>query len=131
MDHWSTKYLGKPWKEDYDCYAFFLEVQKKEFGLKEQLDFVPPNYSNRKKAIEFVENSEDVKTHWKDICIPTEGDAVLFGASNHSFHIGIWVNIDGESGVIHCQIGHGVVFTSRRNIIERGVKIASYLRCKK
>ena len=128
MSHWSEKYIGKEWKEDYDCYAFFKDVQKNEFGLSDQLDFQPPCYKSRAEALSFVHNSEVIQTHWKVVDYPTEGDAILFGSYNNTFHIGVWVIISGSSGVLHNRRGHGVVFTPRTHIIASSIKIAEYLR---
>ena len=128
MKHWSSNYLGREWSHDYDCYEFFRDVQTNVFNREDKLNFVAPCYETRAEAIDFVDNSEDVKANWKDVCVPSEGDAVLFGTAHNSFHIGIWTSIDGQSGVLHCQKGHGVVFTPRRHLLESGTSISAYLR---
>ncbi|PCI27876.1 hypothetical protein COB55_04875 [Candidatus Wolfebacteria bacterium] len=131
MSHWSQKYLGKEWSEDYDCYEFFRDVQTNVFGLSQQLDFVAPCYETRAEAIDFVDNSKDVQENWFDVSVAVEGDAVLFGNVHNSFHIGIWTIIDGQSGVLHCRKNDGVVFTPRKNLIESDTRISSLLRAKK
>jgi len=129
MSHWCVKYLGKEWRQDYDCYDFFKDVQKNIFNREKQLDFIAPGYENRLKALEFVETSRDVKNYWRSVIVPCEGDAVLFGNVHNSFHIGVWILLCSESGVLHNQEGHGVVFTPRSNIIQSSISIHSYLRC--
>ncbi len=131
MSHWSKKYLGRKWRKDYDCYAFFVEVQRVVFNVTYQLDFVAPGFKSRSKAVAFVNGSEDIKKYWDRVDTPEEGDAVLFGNAVNTFHIGVWAVIGGQSGVLHCSKGHGVIFTPRKHMVESFTQISSILRSKK
>ena len=127
--HWTRKFIGMPWSREYDCFAFFAEAQEYAYGIKGIADMPDvPSYNSRKNAFQFIENSVDVNRKWRPVEFPRDGDAVLFGGSDDRFHVGIWVNISGQNGVIHCQRSHGVVFTKHASLEAGGTKVEMYLR---
>jgi cell wall-associated NlpC family hydrolase len=113
MKHWSTKYIGIPWKfggdsfNGFDCWNFFRHVQKAEFSIK------IPVLGNK----------------WTELDSPKDGDAVLLSQFRDPAHIGIYVKIPGNQGsigVLHCVEPQGVIFSSAENLKELDWKIIKY-----
>ena len=127
--HWTKKYLGMAWSPDFDCFALFADIQDTVFGISgfKTIRGVP-RFNSKRNVLKFIETSPFINQHWHETPHPQEGDAVLFGSVSERFHIGVWVTISGQNGVIHNQKGHGVIFTPQSAMVQSGVLTPTYLR---
>lgn len=127
MAHWALKYLGERWTEEYNCFHFFAKIQKEIFGIEGLLeDPTTPDYSHVGFVLENLD-SLSIAKNWVEVDIPKEGDAVIFGVLGVSFHIGVYVVIDGAGGVLHSN-KKGAVITTRRAIIDGRCCVKKFLR---
>lgn len=131
MSHWVNKYLVKNWSEDYDCFAHFVEVQEKEFGITDIMTMEHlPEVLNYGDALKFAQTNKQITDKWERVKVLQNGDAVVFGIGPIMFHIGTYVDIDG-GGILHCDKGQGVTF-NRMSVMKRmGAKISLKLRYKR
>ena len=121
MGKWVVDYLGKKWTKEYDCYAFFKQVQKEVFGLK--VYDIP---KTKEEALYFKDHVTQLS--WEATDKPLDGDAILMGSDTYRFHIGVCVKFEGSMGVVHNQMRHGVIFTKLSALEMAGTKIAGYYR---
>lgn len=128
MAHWAVDYLGKSWSEQYDCFSFFCEVQTKFFGVKGLYDLKNvPKVHEREKAMEYINNTLEVKNEWFPVIVPSEGDAALFG-DRTTFHIGVVTIMDGQNGIVHCTRKQGVIFNPISSFKRVGYIVDKFLR---
>lgn len=122
-DHWVSRYIGLKWTNNYNCFDHFVDVQRGQFNVKglDQLHDVP-EFNERSEAFSYIKKTKEL-SKWKEIHpnMAREGDAVLFGIENVSFHIGTFVNsgkqgINKKKGVLHCDKKMGVTLTSLLSI---------------
>lgn len=122
-DHWIYKYIGLKWTTSYNCFDHFVDVQESQFKVKcfEGLYDVP-NFEDRAEALAYIKTNPKL-TKWKEIHpnMAREGDAVLFGVEDVSFHIGTFVDsgtkgVDKHTGVLHCDKSCGVTLTGLLSI---------------
>jgi hypothetical protein len=125
MAHWIENYLGDEWRADvHDCWGFFRRVQGEQFGRP--LAAVTPGSYSPRDLIRIVDG-HDVRTEWSVIDVPREGDGVLMGKAKRPTHVGVWVEADG-GGVLHCQEGDGVIYTSHRALARLGWNVLGVYR---
>lgn len=78
------------------------------------------------KCARQVKDDEE-RSNWTPTGTPTEGDAVLMAHSKFPSHVGIWIESDG-GGVLHCQEGTGVIFSTRQALSKNGWAHVRYYR---
>lgn len=123
--HWAEQYIGQTWEAGtYDCWAFFRAVQRQQFGRHVPLVSVDAT-SLRDVAEAFRDHPE--RGAWHEVETPAEGDAVLMAHARYPSHVGVWVAVDG-GGVLHCQKGCGVVFSSPQALRRAGWGHVRYYR---
>jgi cell wall-associated NlpC family hydrolase len=100
--HWSTKYIGKPYKlGDADCAALVADVRENEFKTLVP-DFVKTYRENtRLKRVEQLESLAKEATERTEN--PQEGDVVLMMCRGRPSHVGVYCFVDGENCVLHAM----------------------------
>lgn len=126
--HWATMYLGEPWvAHDNDCWSFFCRVQKEKFGRNVPVINADP--SNISECVRtFSKHSENA--NWQETQLPLEGDGVLMSLNRFPTHVGLWVEVDGIGGVLHCVQHSGVIFSRAANLLLLGFNITGFYRHK-
>lgn len=103
MNHWTTKYIGKPYNErTNNCAHLVIEVENQTFG--KQVDIVVPDDTNT--FDEAIETQRCLLA--EKINNPEEGDAVLLISKQRPSHIGVYAVINGEPYVLHSLENRGV-----------------------
>lgn len=118
MSHWSEKYIGQKWTEDHDCYWWFREIQKNEFGV--DVPVVSAGHDRSFQiASKLLTDQHTRECGWLPTAAPKEGDAVYMSKSRKfNTHIGIVFFSKGKLFIIHALRGIGVVASD-----EQGLKI--------
>ena len=125
MSHWAEQYIGDAYDpQTHDCWAFCRRVWAEQFALA--VPVVTVNGSNL-RAITRAFSHHPERNLWQAVDVPQEGDAVLLAHTKYPSHVGIWVEADG-GGVLHCQDGPGVVFTTRAALARMGWGRLQYYR---
>jgi len=115
--HWANAYIGEDWAPEVnDCWGFCRRVWRQQFGLHVPVIGVD---TENMLAVSHAFRDHAERTRWYEIVEPREGDAVLMAHWRHPSHVGIWIDADG-GGVLHCQKGAGVVFTTRQALARSG-----------
>lgn len=117
MTHWAAHYIGEAYdRQENHCWSFCRRVWHDRFGFD-----VPavPDDIGALRAVAQAFRDHDERRLWTAVEVPAEGDAVLMAHSRYPTHVGIWVDADG-GGVLHCQEGCGVVFSSRASLAKNG-----------
>ncbi len=133
MNHWAEKYIGLQWSplgngiDSFNCWTFVQHIQKEKYHreLPEILTDGAANLAVMRACA--VESGMD---HWEPVEVPTEGDCVLLARATHPAHVGIWINANGSSGVLHCAKGPGVIFQTPANLRNSGWGSLSFYRWK-
>lgn len=105
---WVEQYIGRPWvRHEYDCWAFFREVQREQFGVA-----VPeiPIDATDLMAVAKTLRDHGERSQWRAVAEPADGDAVLMSKGRYPTHIGVWVG----KRVLHCLQGAGVVYSGQQ-----------------
>ena len=128
-DHWVSRYLGMKWTHRYNCFDHFCDVQNIIF--RNDVSNVPniPEFKDRDKAIDFVRSNQN-GTYFMEVPYNQrkEGDAIIFGTKDVSFHVGTYVQSKGICGVLHCDMKEGVILTSMQSIRNSGKEFC-FMRC--
>jgi len=125
MNHWASAYIGQPWQpQAHDCWAFCRRVWREQFGLEVPAIDVD---ASRLAVVARAFRDHAERRHWDEVTEPREGDAVLMAHCRHPSHVGIWIDADG-GGVLHCQDGPGVIFTTRAALARMGWGRLQYYR---
>lgn len=125
MTHWAATYIGEPWvAQENDCWAFCRRVWSERYGVTVPIIGVD---TENMLAVAHAFRENDERTHWHEVDVPREGDAVLMAHWRHPSHVGIWIDADG-GGVLHCEKGAGVIFNSRSALFAAGWKDLRYYR---
>ena len=106
--HWATQYIGRPWSQANDCYAFFRHVQLVHFGR--QLPVIDVDAMNIRTVIRTFRDHEE-RSRWAPVSSPMPGDAAMLGRNSTEIHLGLWLPEDGGK-VLHCDKVGGVLFQS-------------------
>jgi hypothetical protein len=122
--HWAIQYIGTPWQsgatgpDAYDCWGFFRQVQQQHY----QITVFPviDVDANRIREVITAFNDSGAYADWIQVEQPLDGDAVLMAHAQAVSHIGVWVETPGLSGVLHCVVGLGVVFSSLSSLQAAG-----------
>lgn len=114
-DHWTDRWLGKPWVEDrYDCVDFVTEVLAGEFGRRVDLPQQRPEAKRDwDRTVEALKALYGVRTR-----APADGDGALMtavgGRRSRQYHLGLVVWREGPLCVLHCPRNGSSVLTPVR-----------------
>lgn len=129
--HWAADYIGIPWERgasgphSYDCWNFFVHVQRWQFGRAiEDIGTTP----NTMLGVAHAMEHSPERQNWLHVDRPQEGDAVLMARTRYPAHIGIWIKANGTQGVLHCMQGAGVVYSNPTTLSVAGWGGLSYYR---
>lgn len=131
MSHWATPYVGKRWAygglgpDEYDCWNFVREVQKKRFSV----DVPVITYTDQRDVFHHLQHNPELD-RWRQVTSPIEGDIVMMARAKIPAHVGIWISANGKEGILHCLQGAGVVFTPSNMISSSGWGLLKYYRRK-
>lgn len=119
--HWINDYLESKYDDKkYDCWDCFVQVQEEIFGVKVMVDMLNISaFENHDDAVEYIKTNPKIKNDWRELLKgekPREGDAILFGYDNSATHIGIYIDSNRFTGVLHCSRKNGVILTNMQNI---------------
>lgn len=121
QSHWAAALIGMPAP---DCWAFARQVWADRFGAV--LPVLPYDATDHRALRRQLEGAE---SHgWIQVLEPKEGDAVLMTRGLRPCHVGIWIEPDGDRGVLHWVEGQGVAYTPPSQIGGMGYAIASFWR---
>lgn len=122
--HWAESYLGQDYDAANDCWAFFRQVQREQFGV--HVPVVDVDATDR-AAVARAFRDHGERDLWQAVTLPDEGDAVLMAHHRYPSHVGVWIDVDG-GGVLHCAPGAGVIFSRRSALVAAGWQHLEYYR---
>lgn len=106
--HWSTRYLGTPYKlGDADCAALVCNVRAEVFAGSVPAETEVERLQSALGRAGQVQNGISafgIKTD-----VPTEGDVVLMMCRGRPSHVGVYCEIDGAPYVLHAMQNAGQV----------------------
>jgi hypothetical protein len=73
--HWSVKYIGQAWTPTQDCYYWFREILKNEFGIKDLPLVTTPHDPTMRAAARLLTPTTAMFLGWLPTDKPVEGDA--------------------------------------------------------
>ena len=119
--YWWIGWMDKRYTEQYDCAAFFVEVQRTEFGRELTL----PQDTNLSPAF--------IRRHWPSewtkVGSPGDGDAALMKGAE-GYHLGIvGETAHGQIVIVHNSKAAGGVLVNTPNV--RFTPIEGYYRWNK
>lgn len=116
------RYLGKPWTEEQDCYYWFREIQRHEFGRD-----LPPivGLSQSFTAMRLIARGPEM-FGGIETSTPREGDAVFMSQRRRPRHIGTLIFMDGMHYVLHALKGSGVILSNNQSLLLNGWRIDGY-----
>lgn len=123
--------IGLPWvagafgPDAYDCWGLFVAVQRDHFGRQLPMVDVDPNHL---RSVIRAFNRHPERESWVPVAHPEPGDGVLIRRQRMATHVGVWVEIDGEQGLLHSAQAHGVVFQAKGTFDLKSEKIVGYFR---
>ncbi len=130
--HWIANYIGNPWKfggdnlgDGLDCWGLFRQVQKDQFDLT--LDTIDIGEYRVAGVLRNFDNNPEV-SNWKKVDKPKNGDAVLMRTGKYPSHVGVWVQVDDEKGVLHSAETYGVIFSTTDKLPTMGWNIEGFYR---
>jgi cell wall-associated NlpC family hydrolase len=132
--HWAIPLIGKPWQsghqgpDAFDCWGLLVWVYQQRYGIELPRIAVAEG-SVREQVRAFHAHPE--RAHWQNIEKPEEGDALLLRQSRHPIHVGIWIDANGEAGVLHALQGSGVVFQNLNSLQISGWSVEGIYRCQR
>jgi len=109
MNHWSDRYIGKPWEayasgpDSFDCWGLVHHVLQDVFkvsGIARYLDVATNDPLKFHDAVLLEVQSG----HWRSIPTSRPGAVVLMGRTRVFSHVGIVA----QGVVLHCREGVGV-----------------------
>lgn len=109
MNHWSQKYIGKPWvngargPDAFDCWGLLWFIYKHELGIELPLY---PGIDAKDKAL-VRDQILGRPACWVKLDRPEEFAGVALGISSFT-HIGIYTEADGGY-IIHAVEKHNVI----------------------
>lgn len=127
--HWSDKYVGLPYKPDFDCAELARLVQREVFGreisLPSNRDYAEKHgWSRRRAMTQQIHREKDVYAVRTET--PQDGDGVLLIARGSDSHIGVYCFL-GEAYVLHASENcRQVIRTRVRCLHEQGLKLEGY-----
>jgi hypothetical protein len=108
--HWSDKYLGKSFE---NCSQFVEVVLREIFGR---------NFSFLEGTSDEKENSNRIQKELFKFCLVeerqvfSEGDLVLMSLTERGCHIGLYIEMNNESYVLHYMPNQGLFRHKLRHI---------------
>ncbi len=123
--HWAAQYIGTPYSEtgegpeSFYCWSFFRHIEKQHFSR--ELPSIPNEDHLLAVAKSFRDRGE--RKDWVLTDDPKDGDGVLMRQARYPTHCGVWLDIDGCAGVLHCVRGNGVVFQRMDDLTATGWKV--------
>lgn len=120
MIHWSADHIGRPWVPGIsDCWSFAREVWAQRFGWTVPPIMVDP--SDLRAAVRAL--SDPGGAGWRQVEVPSEGDAVLMGRAQRPCHVGIWIEPPEGAGILHSVERTGVIFTPPARLQLMGLRL--------
>ena len=130
MEHWSEKYIGRPWTQEQDCFYFLKEVQEKEFGRDVLVDISYFQMAKNPTAsiVRLLSNERPPDAeHWQEVDEAKDGDVVFLTQRTVAHHVGIAAFVDSRMEILHSLEGLGVVRSSLLSLRTNSWKIARIL----
>lgn len=124
-DHWAAPLIGLPWVAgESDCWSFARRVWADRFGWDVPpvaVDPADPRAARRALAAP--------KTlGWLSVDRPREGDGVMMARGAWDCHVGVWIEPDGQGGILHSVERAGVVFTVLPQLELMGFRVTGFWR---
>lgn len=125
MPHWATPYVGWQYRRgaqgpaEWDCWSFFREVQRRQYGRNVPLLPTPPSWREIVQA--FPAWSSEYG--WKAAARPCEGSAVFMARLRDPTHVGVW--IEDLRACLHCCEG-GSVLHDANHLAAAGWRVRGY-----
>ena len=132
--HWVIPLIGKPWQaghqgpDAFDCWGLLVWVYQHRYGI--ELPRIAVAEGNVREQVRAF-HAHPERAHWQTIATPIEGDALLLRQSRHPIHVGIWIETEGEAGVLHALQGAGVVFQTLNSLMLSGWSVEGVYRCQR
>lgn len=128
MKNWISHYIGKPWvKGSMDCFDFVRLIERTHYNLRIK-KLIPNDYERKTIETEFKDNIEF--ENWIKVKDPIPGDVVVLRMNKTPNHIGVWVEDENSSGILHCVEHNGGCFI-KKDLLETSIwKPVSYHRHK-
>lgn len=132
MKHWAVEYIGKEWvsgksgPDTFDCWGLVRYVQKNHFQR-----IVPEiiiDADNVKDVVKTFATHEELN-NWREVDHPKDGDCILMSQNTRPNHVGVWIQVDRDGGVLHACKGIGVVFTPIRYLENLGYNLLGFYTC--
>ena len=126
--------IGKPWEagqqgpDAFDCWGLLAWVYKQQFNI--HLPRISVNEGDLRAQVKAFRAHPEHR-HWQQVDTLKEGDALLLRQSRHPIHVGIWIDTEGESGMLHSLQGAGVVFQTLNSLTLSGWSIEGVYRCQR
>ena len=129
--HWSDRYIGKPYVRGvYDCAHLVVEVMLEQFEREISL---PPH------AAGVRDRDAQITVLTAQLCRPLaagetacDGDVALMRAAGRrvslGHHVGLLVVLAGETLVLHCVAGIGVIRHPLRDLGPRCLELTGVYR---
>lgn len=127
--HWTEAFLGVGYvrggqgPEVYDCWTYWLWVQRERFGRRVPPYATPPTLRTIAKAMP----AWAAEFGWSQVEQPIDGDAVFMSHMKHATHIGTWICDGTLQAVLHCPEG-GAVLHDRAHLAVAGWRIRGFYR---
>jgi len=132
--HWAVPLIGKPWEsgqqgpEAFDCWGLLVWVYQQQFNINlPNIAVAEGDLRSQVKAF----HAHPENAHWQRVEKPKEGNALLLRQSRHPIHVGLWIDTEGESGVLHALQGAGVVFQTLNSLKLSGWSVEGIYRCQR
>ena len=126
-DIFPWKYLGRRWSEDCDCYGWFREIQRAEFGR--EIEKIEVDHSEGRFLLDAARSfSEEMaeRLGFRQTDEPETGDAAWLTQRKKPHHLGMVVILDGELCVLHALEGVGVVLSDQADLAANNWRIWSF-----
>ena len=135
--HWTEAWLGRAWKAgEHDCADFVVAVLREQFGVALDLPVHAASGSGAPSGATARAWDRQIVTLKGDYALPTilprDGDGVLMHARGarrlRRYHLGLWVGIEGEAHVLHCEEAAGSILHPLRDLGQRGLALEGIYR---
>lgn len=114
--------VGRPYiagamgPDAFDCYGLARHIQSEFFGRDLPIFQLPAEAGRFAIASAIAVHPERMR--WSEIIQPVDGSMVVMARQGCGFHIGVWLALDGEMGIIvHTIEQTGVVAETPWNLM--------------
>ncbi len=115
-------YMRQPWTDETDCYHWFREIQRLEFGR----DFpILAGYKRVFRAARLMAEMPDVLGAVRTDS-PRDGDAAFLTQRSRPHHIGLVLWIDGKLRILHAPEGGKIVCSTMQSLKMNGWRVDGY-----